>query len=119
MSYRLNATNQTRLLPNEFGVCEHHLSLYRGDSFGFELAGEFDKVDFENAQFSMQIVGNTGETIVPVLTKTENGVQIKITPAMTKNTQFTSGKYDLQMTVGDDVFTLLAGKVRITGDVTP
>lgn len=109
---------QTQLRPNEFGVCEYHLSLYRGDSFGFELTGEFDSVDFENAQFSMQIVGNTGEIITPNLTKTDKGVQIKITPAMSKNTHLTSGKYDLQMMVGDDVFTLLMGKVRITGDVT-
>lgn len=112
-------TQAMRLYPDEFGVCQHHLSLYRGDSFGFVLTGDFGKIDFDSATFAMQIVANTGEIITPDILKIDTGVQIKITPAMTKNARFGSAKYDLQMMIGDDVFTLLAGRVRLMGDVTP
>lgn len=107
-------TPQTFLSPNEFGVCEYHLSLYRGDSFGFELLGDFDNT----ANFAMTIVGNTGESITPIIETVTGGIMVKISPAMTKSTVFKTGRYDLQMTVGDDVFTLLVGKVRLMGDVT-
>ena len=118
---------------------EHNITIYRGDNFELfvrlrektwnaatntfipgayiDLTGQTGKAQLrENedataviAEFDVQL-GNQSTT--------PGSAYVRLTPAQTAGITVTSGKYDLQFTVGGETLTYLRGNVTITKDVT-
>lgn len=105
---------------------EKDIKLTRGDSFGFnfEVADSNDEeVTLDAVHFSCKEKPTDTtyifqKTIGNGITKLSEGYYVKIDPADTENLEYKAYYYDLEVTIGDDVFTFLKGKLDIKWDVT-
>lgn len=106
-----------KLKPNSMGISEYDFKLYRGDTFECDLIIH----NIENLAeftFKMDIVPSVGDKISPVLELKENRLSIKFPSSLTQDITWSQANYDLQMSVGDYVQTILKGKVKIDKDIT-
>lgn len=100
----------------------HDFELYRGDTHAFEVqvfTHEDAPFDVSTARMDMVLRGDNGEETRPVLTVTGHKVRIEFPAESTRHLRWRQGRYDLQMTSGDEVLTALRGKVRLIEDITP
>lgn len=105
---------------------EKKIKLTRGDSFGFnfEVADSNDEeVSLDAVHFSCKESPTDAnyifqKTLNNGITKLSEGYYVKIEPADTEELEYKDYYYDLQVTIGDDVYTFLKGKLEIKWDVT-
>lgn len=101
------------------------LSMIRGDtlSLGFEIEGLTD--DLDEVYFSCRTALGTntyvfqGSLTGGEVTKVDTGkYQVRIPPSYTANLEPNTYVYDLEVTLGTDVFTPLIGKLKINYGVS-
>lgn len=105
----------------------YNLSVYRGDThtWDFVLWADTEKtipIDLTSTDVAAEIRSATGATPVTVLAVTvtlPNSIHVELSPAQSRALP-ASARWDLQLTdtsVGR-IATLLAGQVKVTGDIT-
>lgn len=106
---------------------EKNITITRGDSFGFNFEVADDKgvattLDacffsckrgFDDDRYVFQKSLGDGITALQ-----DGGYYVKISPADTQSLARTSYLYDLQVQIGDDIYTPLKGRLNIEWDVT-
>lgn len=106
---------------------KHDLDLYRGDSYEWLIRLWSDDMgtlplDLAGATVTAQIRDKPdGTKVVNMGTAIEapNAIRLTITPALWATAPAESGQWDLQVIDADgEVTTVLAGKVKITADIT-
>lgn len=106
---------------------EKEIKITRGDSFGFnfEITDENDQqVELDACYFSCKEKPSDTDclfqkSIGSGITKlNDGGYYVKIDPADTDGLESKKYYYDLEATIGNDVYTFLKGKLNIGWDVT-
>lgn len=97
---------------------EHNFTLYRGDTFEFEVKISGGQIDLSDMQYKMQIKPMFGDVLEPHIEKTDIGIKVLLPSAMTQELTWKTAEYDLQISYGDYVRTLLRGKFTMIKDIT-
>ena len=106
---------------------EKNITITRGDSFGFNFKVEDDEgtaVTLDACYFSCKENPDDENYVFQKnlsqgITQLSSGeYYVKIDPANTKDLSQFPYYYDLQCTIGDDIYTFLKGKLEIKWDVT-
>lgn len=100
-----------------------NLDMVRGDTlaFGFELEGI---AEVDAAYFSVKNTITDDEYLIHKtlgngIAKVEDGkYSVRVAPSDTHDLEVGSYYYDLQISVNDDIYTVLNGKLNIEADVT-
>lgn len=102
------------------------LTLYRGDSYAWQVRVWSDAehtvpIDLAGATAAAEIhKGSTGNMAFDCAIEAPNIITLALPATAWDELGAGSGKWDLQLTFPDErVYTLLAGAVTITADVTP
>lgn len=100
-----------------------NLTLYRGDthSFTIEVSDDMDNpLDLTGSQVAMVIEpkGNHS-SFSPDIEVVGNIITITVQPHHTQGAMWRSADYDVQITQGDVVTTVLRGRIDMTQDITP
>lgn len=105
-------------------VADTNLAMIRGDTFAFGVEIEGLDQDLETAYFSCKKSANDTEyifqkTITDGISKVETGkYRVRVAPTDTKDIKAGSYRYDLQIGVNGDIFTVLKGEIAIMEDIT-
>lgn len=106
---------------------EKNIDLTRGDSWGFNFeitASDDSQVTLDACYFSCKEHPDDDEYIFQksldngITALSGGGYYVKIEPADTENLEQNKYYYDLEATIGGDVYTFLKGKLNIKWDVT-
>lgn len=100
-----------------------NLTLYRGDThvFSLEIMDETDApIDLTGSDVAVLVrpKGNN-PAFSPDVAINSHVITLTFAPTHTKNSTWRSADYDVQVTQGDVVTTILRGRIDMTGDVTP
>lgn len=104
-----------------------NIDLTRGDSFGFNFeVTDSDNVEVELDSCAFSCKEKIDDTEYVFQKTLDDGIErleaggyyVKIEPSDTANLATKSYYYDLEATIGEDVFTFLKGKLNIKWDVT-
>lgn len=109
-----------QLSTNDAGVAVHNLTLYRGDTDMLTVAIDVDgePMDLSTYEIVACVKASTGESFTPSCVAENNILQITFLPEHTQNAAWKIAKYDVQITKGATVKTVLCGKIKLIEDVT-
>ena len=105
---------------------QQDFDLYRGDDEQISLLITNDDgspLSLNGLRFDLQAVADS-EVVLELSTENglitieQDGVMINISHALTAQAEWKKAKYDLQMTDGSKIKTLLAGKISLIHDIT-
>lgn len=100
-----------------------NLSIYRGDTYSFEV-NAIDEMgsplDLTGSVVAM-LIAPKGDYVPfsPDIDVQGNVITITIQPYHTQGAKWRSAEYDVQITQGNAVTTVLRGRIDMTWDVTP
>ena len=103
-------------------MIKQNIELYRGDtaSYTVEVLGDDGTpVDLSNAVVAMRVQPLTGAYIEPELHVGGHKIDILFPSHLTAGLTWSIATYDLQVTRGDIVTTIMRGNVQLTQDITP
>lgn len=96
------------------------LILYRGDTFKMDIELLDDQgapLDLDGVQIDCTV--RLGDyAFSPVISHIGNVISLTILPQHTKGREERIGKYDVQLTQGDIVTTVVRGAVKLQKDIT-
>lgn len=100
-----------------------NLSIYRGDTYTFDISIASDDgspLDLTGSVVAM-LIAPKGDYVPfsPDIDVQGNVITITIQPHHTQGAKWRSAEYDVQITQGDTVTTVLRGRIDMTWDVTP
>lgn len=100
-----------------------NIEMVRGDTLSFGIEFEGLDQDLDAAYFTVRNRNNDGQilqkSIGDGITKTEaNKYRVRVAPEDTANVTPGVYNYDLEITVGDDVYTILRGTLQLFRDET-
>lgn len=100
-----------------------NLSIYRGDTYAFDISIVSDDgspLDLTGSQVAM-LIAPKGDYVPfsPDIDVAGNVITITIQPHHTQGAAWRSAEYDVQITQGNAVTTVLRGRIDMTWDVTP
>ena len=98
------------------------LEMVKGDTFSFVVHFEGLTEDLASAYFTLKTLDKTQvlqKTLNSGITKLQTGYyKVRIAPADTANINPDRYKYDMQVGIGNDIYTILLGYFTIIEDVT-
>lgn len=101
-----------------------NLTMVKGDTLAFGVEIEGLTTDLSTAYFSVK-KNTTDEEYVfqkslsDGITKVETGkYRVRVAPADTKDEDLGTYFYDLQIGLGDDIYTVMRGKLEIVYEIT-
>lgn len=99
-----------------------NLSIYRGDTYTFDISIVSDDgspLDLTGSAVAMTIAPK-GDYVPfsPDIDVQVNVITITIQPHHTQGAKWRSAEYDVQITQGDTVTTVLRGLINMTWDIT-
>lgn len=98
------------------------IAIYRGDDYLLEIAllnADNTPADLTGAKIELAFGELDGELTYADITTNQNVVMAVFSHAATKDIQWSSGVWDLQVAKDGKVTTVARGKIKITRDVTP
>ena len=99
------------------------IAIYRGDDYLLEIAllnADNTPADLTGAKIELAFGELDGALTYADITTNQNVVMAVFSHAATKDIQWSTGKYDLQVTMADGrVSTPVKGKIKMIQDVTP
>lgn len=100
-----------------------NLTLYRGDthSFVLEVSDETGTpLDLTGSKVAV-LVAPKGDNpaFAPDVSVLGSQIILSFAPSHTRNSTWRSADYDVQITQGDTVTTILRGRIEMTKDITP
>ena len=98
------------------------LDIYRGDDYLLEIAllnSDGTPANLNGATIELAFGEQDGVLSYATISVSDNVVTAIFTHAATKNIEWTSGVWDLQVAQDGKVTTVARGKIKITRDVTP
>lgn len=105
-------------------IPDTNLAMIRGDTFAFGVEIEGLNQQLESAYFSCKLSAKDQEyifqkTLGNGISMVEMGkYRVRVAPEDTVNLACKSYRYDLQIGVNGDVFTVLKGELTISDDIT-
>lgn len=105
-------------------VNELNIKIVKGDSFSFTFEIEELEVDIDNAFFTVK--DNEYDDTALIKKSLSNGISkvdtnkylVMLTPRDTKYLETKSFYYDLEITIGDSVHTVIKGLFKLEKDIT-
>lgn len=105
-------------------VNELNIKIVKGDSFSFTFEIEELEVDIDNAFFTVK--DNEYDDTAIIKKSLSNGISkvdtnkylVMLTPRDTKYLETKSYYYDLEITIGDSVHTVIKGLFKLEKDIT-
>lgn len=105
-------------------VNELNIKIVKGDSFSFTFEIEELEVDIDNAFFTVK--DNEYDDTALIKKSLSNGISkvdtnkylVMLTPKDTKYLETKSYYYDLEITIGDSVHTVIKGLFKLEKDIT-
>lgn len=105
-------------------VNELNIKIVKGDSFSFTFEIEELEVDIDNAFFTVK--DNEYDDTALIKKSLSNGISkvdtnkylVMLTPRDTKYLETKSFYYDLEVTIGDSVHTVIKGLFKLEKDIT-
>lgn len=106
----------------EYNEKTNDMKLTRGDSAYFDI----DLKDENDTEYTMQsgdlltfTIKNSAYTKVPVVSLTSSTPTFRISPSDTKHLRYGEYAYDIQLSTGNDIFTVVGPAVfEITEEIT-
>lgn len=98
------------------------IRIYRGDDYLLEIAllnSDGTPADLTGAKIELAFGELDGALTYADITTNQNVVTALFSHAATKDIEWSSGVWDLQITQTGKVTTVARGKIKITKDVTP
>lgn len=100
-----------------------NLSIYRGDTYAFDISivsNDGSPLDLTGSQVAM-LIAPKGDYVPfsPDIDVRSNVITITIQPHHTQGATWRSAEYDVQITQGNAVTTVLRGRIDMTQDITP
>lgn len=114
-------------MRTNFTMHEKYIKMFRGDtlSFGLKIKNECGTPqDFERVRFTCKSNQTDNRYIFQKslgngITKSGSGEYVvRVAPSDTKNAKAGKYFYDLEISAGDDVFTIMCGILEIEQDIT-
>ena len=105
-------------------IPDTNLAMIRGDTYAFGVEIEDLDQDLETAYFSCKNSADDEEyifqkTLDDGISKVDTGkYRVRIAPEDTVNLSAKSYRYDLQIGVNGDIYTVLKGELTIAEDIT-
>lgn len=105
-------------------INELNIKIVKGDSFSFTFEIEELEVDIDNAFFTVK--DNEYDDTALIKKSLSNGISkvdtnkylVMLTPRDTKYLETKSYYYDLEITIGDSVHTVIKGLFKLEKDIT-
>lgn len=103
---------------------QKYIKIYRGDTLAFDLEVEGLTADLKSACFSCKSSYSDPAYVFQKklndgITKTGTGkYHVRVAPGDTDDVEPGRYFYDLQLSVGEDIYTVLSGTLEIMADVT-
>lgn len=100
------------------------IAIYRGDDYTLEVAlldSDGMPADLKSAEVKLAFCDSMGDDLrYAGIIINDNTVSATFSHALTKDIEWSTGKYDLQVTMADGrVSTPVKGKIKMIQDVTP
>ena len=105
-------------------IADTNLAMIRGDTYAFGVEIEGLDQDLDTAYFSCKKrAGDENyvfqKTLDDGISKVETGTyRVRVAPADTKDIEPGAYRYDLQIGVNGDIYTVLKGELNVTEDIT-
>lgn len=113
-------------MRSNFRMENKNITMVRGDTLSFNVEvtdadGEIIEVD--SAYFTCKKISTDDSNIFKKalgagITQDEDGITVRVAPEDTRNVNAGQYFYDLQIGVGEDIFTILKGVLEIEQDVS-
>ena len=113
-------------MRSNFRMENKNITMVRGDTLSFNVEvtdadGEIIEVD--SAYFTCKKISTDDSNIFRKaldagITQDEDGITVRVAPEDTRNVNAGQYFYDLQIGVGEDIFTILKGVLEIEQDVS-
>ncbi|STZ76350.1 hypothetical protein [Bergeriella denitrificans] len=100
----------------------HHFTLYRGDSRALTIElrdGNGQPLNLSGVAVEMRVKPTYGDGFSPALSVNGHTVNVTFSSCHTEHARWSSAKYDLQLTSGGAVRTVLRGTITLLQDITP
>ena len=103
-------------------IAEHNIEMVRGDTLGYTIRVDGDIGTVTGVAMTARRQA-TDEALFSVtlgsgITETADGWAVRVPPSATLNAVPGLYKYDVQLTIGSDIYTPLHGSLRIVEDQT-
>ena len=105
-------------------IADTNLAMMRGDTFAFGVEIEDLDQDLDSAYFSCKTSARSAgyifqKTLGNGISKISTGkYRVRVAPEDTANCDAGSYRYDLQIGVNGDIYTVLKGELTISEDIT-
>lgn len=113
-------------MRSNFRMENKNITMVRGDTLSFNVEvtdsdGEIIEVD--SAYFTCKKISTDDSNIFKKalgagITQNEDGITVRVAPEDTRNVNAGQYFYDMQLGVGEDIFTILKGVLEIEQDVS-
>lgn len=105
-------------------VNELNIKMVKGDSFSFTVEIGEKKVNIDKAFFTVK--NNEDDSTAVIKKSLTNGISkvadnkylVRLTPRDTKYLDIKSYFYDLEITIGNSVYTVIKGLFKLVKDIT-
>lgn len=103
-------------------MIEYPLKLYRGDTYIFEievLDEQKQPFDLTGCTVDCRVLSKVGDFFSPDISFQGHMIRLHFKPEHTKSLTWSNAHYDVQVTQGENVTTVVRGCVSIEKDITP
>lgn len=101
-----------------------NIVIIKGDTFDFmvkftDLESEITGMHFTCKKNPTDVATIFEKTLSSGITKIEDGLyKVRVAPADTRNVEAGWYNYDFEVDIGQDIYTVLIGRLRIVQDIT-
>ena len=113
-------------MRSNFKMENKNITMVRGDTLSFNVEvtdANGDLIEVDSAYFTCKKISTDDSNVFKKalgagITQDEDGMTVRVAPEDTRNVNAGQYFYDMQIGVGEDIFTILKGVLEIEQDVS-
>lgn len=113
-------------MRSNFRMENKNITMVRGDTLSFNVEvtdGNGEIIEVDSAHFTCKKISTDDSNVFRKalgdgISQNEDGMTVRVAPEDTRNVNAGQYFYDMQIGVGEDIFTILKGVLEIEQDVS-
>ena len=113
-------------MRSNFKMENKNITMVRGDTLSFNVEvtdADSEIIEVDSAYFTCKKISTDDSNVFKKalgagITQDEDGMTVRVAPEDTRNVNAGQYFYDMQIGVGEDIFTILKGVLEIEQDVS-